>query len=470
MTGLLIGGQWKDGKQVEVLRDKFRSERYGDVAIAGVDDVDAAVTAAERAFATTSFSNFERYEVLMRAADRIAQRESELVALVTAETGFPRADALSDVRRCVLTLRLSAEEARRIAGEVVPMHATPGLTNRIGFTVLVPRGVVCAITPYNAPLNGVAHKVGPALAAGNSVVLKPSEVTPLSAVAFCQALLDAGLPPGLLSMLHGPGPVVGRALLDDPRIAFYTFTGSTRVGREIQQAAGLRPTQLELGSVASTIVCADADLELASGKVVAASFRKAGQVCTSVQRVLVHRSIADRFATMVVEKTRRLKVGDPTAPETDVGPMISEAQAARAAEWIAEAVQGGAEVLTGGRRTGALLEPTVLRNVDRRMRVCSEEIFAPVVSLLEFDDVEAAYDQANDTPFGLAVGLFTRDLSTAMRAVHRLRFGGVHINETSSSRVDVMPFGGVKDSGHGREGPRYAMREMMEERVLTIST
>jgi succinate-semialdehyde dehydrogenase/glutarate-semialdehyde dehydrogenase len=328
---------------------------------------------------------------------------------------------------------------------------------------------VCAITPYNSPLNTVAHKIGPALAAGNAVVLKPSEHTPLTAVMLCEALLSAGLPPGLLSLVHGPGTRVGRQLLADPRIAFYTFTGSTRVGREIQQAAGLRGTQLELGSIASTIVCGDADLEMAMPKLVGASFRKAGQVCTSIQRIFVDREIAPRFTEQFVAATRALKVGDPELPDTVVGPMISAAQAERAETWIQDAVRQGARVLTGGTRNGPVLQPTVLTNVTDRMRVVCEEIFAPVVCLIPFDKLDGAIAQANGTPFGLAVGLFTSDLSTAFRAAGRLQFGGIHINETSSSRVDVMPFGGVKDSGFGREGPEYAIREMTDERLITIA-
>jgi succinate-semialdehyde dehydrogenase/glutarate-semialdehyde dehydrogenase len=286
---------------------------------------------------------------------------------------------------------------------------------------------------------------------------------------LCEALLSAGLPPGLLSLVHGPGTRVGRQLLADPRIAFYTFTGSTRVGREIQQAAGLRGTQLELGSIASTIVCGDADLEMAMPKLVGASFRKAGQVCTSIQRIFVDREIAPRFTEQFVAATRALKVGDPELPDTVVGPMISAAQAERAETWIQDAVRQGARVLTGGTRNGPVLQPTVLTNVTDRMRVVCEEIFAPVVCLIPFDKLDGAIAQANGTPFGLAVGLFTSDLSTAFRAAGRLQFGGIHINETSSSRVDVMPFGGVKDSGFGREGPEYAIREMTDERLITIA-
>jgi succinate-semialdehyde dehydrogenase/glutarate-semialdehyde dehydrogenase len=469
MSKLLIAGQWVAGGHSEVLTDRYTGLPYGEMAVASVPQVEEAVRAAADAARRIRLSADERYRILMGAAERLQASKEELLETLIAETGFPRGDAENEVRRCVQTLQLSAEEARRLVGDIVPIEAAPGVKDRMGYTVLVPRGVVCAITPYNSPLNVVAHKIAPALAGGNVVVLKPSELTPLSAVALCRILIDAGLPAECLALLHGPGAVIGRALLSDNRIHFYTFTGSTRVGREIQQAAGLRGTQLELGSIASTIVLADADQALAVGKIVAAGFRKAGQVCTSVQRLLIQRPIYDAFLDKLVDATRRISYGDPRRPETVVGPMISVQQAERAEQWVAESVQRGARVLAGGTRDGAVFAPTILVDVPADARVVCEEVFAPVIVAIPFDTIEEAYDIANDTPFGLAAGLFTRDLSVAMKAGLHLQFGGVHINETSSSRVDVMPFGGVKDSGFGREGPGYAVREMMEERLVTIA-
>jgi len=469
VSELLIGGAWVKGETTETLRDRYRGDAFGEMSLASAAHVDAAVGRACEAFVAHQLTPHERFKILSKAAAIIASRQETLVKCMTAEAGFTRADGEGEVKRCVQTLELCAEEAKRITGRIVPIESTPNLRKRMGFTIRVPKGVVCAITPYNSPLNTVAHKIGPAIAAGNAVVLKPSEYTPLTAVLLCRALLDAGLPAGLLSLVHGPGPQVGRQLLADQRIAFYTFTGSTRVGREIQQAAGLRGTQLELGSIASTIVCADADLAIAMPKLVGACFRKAGQVCTSIQRILVDAAIVDRFTELFVSATRMLKVGDPEAPDTVVGPMISIAQAERAESWIREAQNQGARVLTGGIRSGAVLQPTVLSDVTERMRVVCEEIFAPVVSIIPFRGLDAAITQANATPYGLAVGVFTSNLSTALDAAHRLQFGGVHINETSSSRVDVMPFGGVKDSGHGREGPEYAVREMTDERLITVA-
>lgn len=466
---LLIGGAWVDGATMEVLHDRYNGEVFGSIGVAAASQVDTAVARACAAFVSEQIPPYRRFEILSKAAAIVAAKKDALVKCMTAEAGFTRADGEGEVRRCAQTLELCAEEAKRIVGRMIPMEATPNLRNRMAFTLRVPKGVVCAITPYNSPLNTVAHKIGPALAAGNAVVLKPSEYTPLTAVHLCEALLEAGLPSGLLSLVHGSGTQVGRQLLADPRIAFYTFTGSTRVGREIQQAAGLRGTQLELGSIASTIVCADADIPKAMPKLVGACFRKAGQVCTSVQRIFVDGKIADDFAQQFTAETKRLKYGDPSHPDTVVGPMISVAQAQRAEKWINEAVDQGARLLSGGRRTGAVLEPTVLTDVDADMRVVCEEIFAPVVSLIPFDRLDTAIAQANATPYGLAVGLFTSNLSTALEAAHQLQFGGIHINETSSSRVDVMPFGGVKDSGFGREGPEYAIREMTEERLITVA-
>ena len=469
MAQLLIGGAWVDGASSQPLTDKFTGAVYGEMAVASAAQVEAAVTGAVAAQAAARLSPYERFQILSRAARILESRMAPLLELMRAEAGFTRADGENEVRRCVQTLELSAEEAKRLVGEMVPMEAAQGVKDRIGFTLRAPRGVVCAITPFNSPLNTVAHKIAPALAGGNSVVLKPSEYTPLTAVALCQALLDAGLPAGLLALVHGDGSVIGPQLLADQRIAFYAFTGSTRVGREIQRAAGLRATQLELGSIASTIVCHDADIALAIPKILNAGFRKAGQVCTSVQRLFVDRRIATEFIPKFVAAARAMKFGDPADPATVIGPMITAQHAQRASSWIAEALQGGAQVLCGNRCEGALLAPTVLHGVTDQMKVMCEEIFAPVVSICEFDQLDEAIARANAQPFGLSVGVFTSNLHAAFAAARALRFGGIHINEASSARVDVMPFGGVKDSGYGREGPAYAIREMTEERLVTMA-
>jgi succinate-semialdehyde dehydrogenase/glutarate-semialdehyde dehydrogenase len=469
MSQLLIAGQWVAGVSSQPLSDKYDGKVYGEMAVASSEQVAAAVGGAVLGQLQSTLTPYQRFKILSAAARIVESRIEPLIELMRHEAGFTRADGDNEVRRCVQTLELCAEEAKRLNGEMVPMQAADGVKNRIGFTMRSARGVVCVITPFNSPLNVVAHKVGPALAGGNAVVIKPSEFTPHTAVELCRALIDAGLPPELLALVHGDGAVVGPQLLADQRIAFYAFTGSTRVGREIHRAAGLRRTQLELGSIASTIVCHDADIDLAIPKILNAGFRKAGQVCTSVQRLYVDRRIAGALTPKLVAAAQKMKAGDPADPATVIGPMISEHHAKRAQSWVDEAVAAGAQLLTGGQRQGTVLMPTVLTKVSKDMKVVCEEIFAPVMSVIEFDDIADAVAQANAQPFGLSAGLFTSNLHTAFVAARALRFGGVHVNEASSARVDAMPFGGVKDSGFGWEGPSYAIREMTEERLMTIS-
>jgi acyl-CoA reductase-like NAD-dependent aldehyde dehydrogenase len=449
--------------------DKVTGGAPARVPAATQAQVASAVHAAKESFERNKLTPYQRYEVLHRAASLVADRREQLLHTIIRETGFTISDAGGEVDRCIQTLLVSGEEAKRVHGEMVPLDGAPGQSHRIGFTIRVPRGVVAAITPFNAPLNTVAHKVAPALAAGNTVVLKPASCTPHTADLFCAILLDAGLPAGHINVVHGGGSDVGRWLTEDRGIAFYTFTGSTAVGQQIRQSIGMRSASLELGSISSTIVCDDADLEWAAPRCVNAAFRKAGQVCTSVQRLYVHESVVDRFTEMMVERVRHAKIGDPFDPATLVGPMIDEREAIRAHEWIVEAVQQGARIAFGGTRDGALLGPTILLNTAKQMRVMCEEIFAPVISIVPFAVLDEAIDEVNDTPYGLAAGVFTADINRALLASRRLQVGSVHINETSSSRVDLMPYGGTKESGIGREGPRYAIQEMTEERLVTIS-
>ena len=466
---LFVDGRWVDGETTFVLKDKYSGDVLGEVARASREQVASAVGAAKRAFQTRVLPPHDRYQILHEAASLVDQRRAQLTETIVAEAGFTVTDAGGEVSRCIQTLLVSAEEAKRIHGEMVPLDGAPGQAHRLGFTLRVPLGVVCAITPFNSPLNTVAHKVAPALAAGNSVVLKPASFTPATAAHLCQILTDAGLPPGYLNLVNGSGDGVGTWLLEEPDIRFYTFTGGTRVGKIIQQKAGLRRTQLELGAISATIVCEDADLDWAVPRCVNASFRKAGQVCTSVQRLYVHEKIMQRFQDLLVARTQAAKVGNPRDPQTLVGPMIDVREAERAEAWVDEAVGRGASVITGRRREGALFHPTIISGARSDMRVMCEEIFAPVISLVPSRSLEEAIREVNDTPFGLAAGLFTSNLSTALKAARELEVGTVHINETSSSRVDLMPYGGTKESGFGREGPKYAIREMTDERLITIS-
>jgi succinate-semialdehyde dehydrogenase/glutarate-semialdehyde dehydrogenase len=466
---LLIDGRWVAGSETFQVTDKFSGAVIGEADRASRDQVAAAVAAARRSFDATRLDPHDRFRLLQKASELVEGHRQQFAELITAESGIPMADALNEVTRTVQTFLVSAEEAKRLHGEVVPIEGAPGQSHRMAFTIRVPRGVVCAITSFNSPLNMVAHKVAPALASGNTVVIKPAQTTPFSAARLFELLLEAGVPAGHINLVQGPGAEIGGWLVENRDIAFYTFTGSTAVGKELQRAVGLRPIALELGSVAGTIVCDDADLLRAAPRCAASAFRRAGQACTSTQRLFVQDKVFDAFLDAFVAATRQLRVGDPHDPATVVGPMISEHEAERAQQWIGEAVSAGARMVEGGQRRGPLLYPTILADVGPDMRVIREEIFAPVVCVIRFSDLNDAIAQINATPFGLAAGVFTQDIMRAMQASRLLHVGIVHINEPSSSRVDLMPFAGVKDSGLGCEGPKYAMREMTEERLITIS-
>ncbi|NUZ06065.1 aldehyde dehydrogenase family protein [Piscinibacter koreensis] len=466
---LLIDGRWVEGCEDFPVFDKFNGSLVGRCERASKEQVDAAVAAASRSFESNKLAPYDRYRILMKAAELIEARRDEFARTIVAEAGFPYVDAENEVTRAAQTFIISAEEGKRLVGEMVPIEAAPGHAHRMAFTIRVPRGVVCGITSFNSPLNMVAHKVAPALASGNTMVVKPPQVAPLSGALLAQVLLDAGLPPGHLNLVQGPGSEVGGWLVENKDIAFYSFTGSTPVGKSIRDAVGLRPVALELGSIAATLVCADADLDRAATRSVQSAFRRAGQACTSVQRLFVDRAVIDAFVPRFVAAARALKVGDPHDRQNVIGPLISERDAARALAWVDEAIAQGARLLHGGTREGALMQPTILTDVRPEMRVICDEIFGPVVSVIPVDGLDDAVRQINATPFGLAVGVFTRDVMTALNAARRLHVGVVHINEPSSSRVDLMPFSGVKDSGVGTEGPRYAMREMTEERLITAS-
>ena len=465
---LLIGGQWRDGVEQADVLDKYLLTPCARMHIASREQGREAVAAAQAAYEQSSLTAYDRGVILDRAANLIEGRGESIVEVLRSEGGFTLTDAQGELKRCIQTFKLSAEEARRLTGEMIPLEGAPQQAGRLGFTIPVPLGVICAITPFNAPVNTVAHKIAPALAAGNAVVVKPSSSTPYTANLLAQALLDAGLPAGLISVLHG-GAAVARALIDEPAIRFFAFTGSTEVGRDIQQRAGLRRTQMELGSIAFTVLCADANLDAAIPKIVGAAYRKAGQVCTSIQNLLVERSCMAEVQARLTAAVKALPFGDPHDPKTQVGPVISVASAQRIDAWIQQAAGRGARVLAGGPRQGALIPPTLLADVGRDCDVSCQEVFGPVMTIEAFDSLDEAIARVNSTPYGLATGFFTNRLDFAMKAVRRLHVGGVHINETSSSRVDLMPYGGTKDSGFGREGPRYAVHEMSEMRMVSLT-
>lgn len=466
---LLSGGEWIAGDgEVTAVLDKFSLDQVAEAPAASGAQITAMIAAAHDAFRADTLTPYERGEILDRAVQIVAREKDDLARIIQAESGFTRADALGEVTRCMQTLRLSAEEARRLKGDIIPMSGAPNQGRRMAFTLRVPLGVVLAVTPFNSPLNTVTHKVGPALAAGNAVVLKPASATPMTSCKLAEILVEAGVPKGMISVLHGGGAVVQAAIAEE-KVRFIAFTGSTEVGRKIQAAAGLRRTQMELGSIAFTILCDDADLDRALPKIVSAGYRKAGQVCTSVQMLLVHETIVDAVAARMTDLVGQVKFGDPSIDGTVTGPLITENDAIRVEAWIDEAVAKGATRLVGGPRQGTVVPPTLLTGVTDDMKLGCSEVFGPVVCLKPFKTMEEAFGLVNATPYGLATGIFTNRLSDGFAAAKALEVGGVHINETSSSRVDLMPYGGSKDSGFGREGPHYAVEEMTEERIVTIS-
>lgn len=466
---LLINGEHVAGEGGEiVILDKYRLTPIASAGLPSAPQIDALVDAAASAFRRGSPSAAERGAILDRMAQLVERDAAELISLVQGEAGFTASDGAGEVKRCLETLRLSAVEARSLAGDMIPLEGAPGQKGRLGFTIRVPLGVVLAITPFNSPINTVLHKLAPAFAAGNAVILKPASATPLTAAKLCNLFVEAGIPKGFLSLVYGGAQVVER-ILARPEVRYIAFTGSTEVGRALQAQAGLRRTQMELGSIAFTILCPDADLDVALPKIVNAAYRKAGQVCTSIQSLLVHESLLAEVTERLTGLVRALPFGDPAREDTVCGPLISEAAAIRVEQWIEEALASGACRLAGGAREGAVVPPTLLTGVDESMKVGCEEVFGPVMSLSSFATLDEAIERVNATPYGLATGIFTGRIDEAFKAIRRLEVGTVHVNETSSSRVDMMPYGGSKDSGFGREGPQFAVREMSEERMVTFT-
>jgi len=469
--GLLIGEQWSQGEGEHLLevRAPFGGHLLATLRESTSGEVDAAVTQAVKTYQAQELSPFERARILRRASELIAERVEDFVRSIVAEAGKPIRDARAEVARAVLTFELCAQEATRLVGEVVPVEATPGSENRRAFTISRPAGVVCAITPFNGPVNQLSHKVPTAIAAGCTVVIKPSELTPLSAIMLAQTMLDAGLPPGHVTMVQGRGETVGQQLLEDPRFAVYTFTGSTSVGVHIRRTVELRKTLLELGNNSANIVHSDASLDLAAKALARSLSVYAGQVCISAQRILVHERVFDRFSELLVQQVQALVMGDPSQESTDVGPMISLEAAKRAEEWIAEAVSDGAVLVCGGQREGQFLTPAVLTRPSPHSSLVCREAFAPVAVLIPYATLGEALRIANDTEYGLQAGIFTASLDVALAAAQRLEVGGVIVNDASSYRVDSMPYGGIKHSGTGREGVHYAVQEMTESRLVVLN-
>ncbi len=464
---MLLGGSWVDrGKKINVT-DPFDNSIIDTVPAASLQDVELALSSAVRGFEITKkMTVYERAQILFKAASLISERKEIFAKIIAREGSKTITEARKEASRCVNTMIVAAEESKRILGETIPFDSFPGGEKRRGYYYRFPIGVVLAITPFNDPLNLVAHKLGPAIAAGNSVILKPATVTPLSAIKLVEVLLEAGLPPIAIQLITGYGNEIGDPLVADERVRMISFTGGVEAGKHIAKLAGIKKIGMELGSNSPVIVWKDADMQLAVESCVSGAFWAAGQNCIGVQRLLVHKDIYDEFKAKFVSLTRKYKIGDKMKDDTNMGPMITESEAIRVEKWVNEARDKGATILTGGKRKGALFEPTVLENLPENVTIHCEEVFGPTVNLYKIDNLDAAIAEANSLPYGLLAAIFTSDVDVAFKAAYDLDCGGVMINDSTDYRLDSMPFGGIKYSGLGREGLKFALQEMTEPKVV----
>jgi acyl-CoA reductase-like NAD-dependent aldehyde dehydrogenase len=470
---MLIGGRWRPaagaGRREDVT-SPYDGSVVGSVPVAGPGDVEAALGAAERGAQTWRHTPaHERMRILLRAAELADERAPQTARTISAENGKTITEATTEAGRSGALIRLAAFEGTQLYGEGLPLDANPGTgQDKLGFTLRQPCGIVVAITPFNYPALLVLHKLAPALAAGNAVVLKPARTTPLTALELAACFVDAGLPSGVLSVLTGPGGTLGDALVGDPRVRKISFTGSTATGERITRMAGVKKLSLELGASCPVIVLPDADLEQAAGAVATGGYVNAGQVCISVQRVITHPRVSADFLDALVPKVEAIRTGDPSSPDTTMGSLITTAEAERVERAIADAAAGGARVLTGGQRDGAVVAPTVVADVDPASPLSQQELFGPAVAVSTAEDWETAVAQANGTGYGLAAGVFTGDVAGAVQAMREIDAGSVHINWTPLWRADLMPYGGLKGSGVGKEGPRAAVAEMTESKTIVL--
>jgi acyl-CoA reductase-like NAD-dependent aldehyde dehydrogenase len=452
-----------------VVRSPWDGHEVARIPTATPKELDETLDRAVAAFQAYKWMpTWKRYKILDRASRLMEERQEQIARLIAAEAAKPLKAARIEANRSVSTFRWAAEEAKRTGGEVIEMHAEESGQDRFGWTIREPRGVIAAISPFNFPLNLVSHKVAPALASGNVVVLKPASATPLTSLFLAHLLEEAGLPDDVLQVVVGSGRLIGTPMVKDDRVAMVTFTGSPSVGRQIAADAGMKRVTLELGSNSATIVDEDADIDLAVGRIVAGGFTFSGQVCISVQRVIIHQKVYDEVLAKLVAGVQKLKYGDPLDPETDVSVLISAEETERVSAWVQEAVDMGARLVTGGPDGHGVFRPAVLVDVTHEMKVCRAEVFGPVVSVVKAKDLCRAIEIANESDYGLQAGVFTNDLNKALYAARRLEVGGVMINEVPSFRVDHMPYGGIKGSGLGREGVKYAIQEMTELKMVAI--
>jgi glyceraldehyde-3-phosphate dehydrogenase (NADP+) len=466
----IIAGKPAAGESSFKVMNPYDGSPVDEVASAGPEDIETALASAETSRPkVASLTRHERARILQGVSERLTSRKDEIAVLLAKEVGKTLKEARGEVTRAAGTFAFAADEARRLAGEIIPFDAASGGAGRRGFSLRVPIGTVIAITPFNFPLNLAAHKVAPAVAAGNPVIVKPASQTPLTDLLLGEIMIEAGFPPEALSIVCGPGGRVGMALVRDGRPRMVTFTGSVDVGKRIASEAGFKKIGMELGSNSGVVVTESADLDFACRRICLGSFALAGQVCISVQRVAVARPVFEDVVGGITALAEKLKVGNQLDEATEMGPMVSEADAARLEQWIDEAVARGARVRTGGRREGSIYMPTVLTDVSSEVRVWKEEAFGPVVCVNPYDEFEEGLALINDSRYGLQAGVFTNSVAEAFRSVEALDVGGVIINDFPTYRVDQMPYGGVKDSGIGREGLKYAVHEMTEEKLVCFN-
>lgn len=466
-NSMFIAGRWVDKEEViNVFNPQDRS-LITTVPSASEEDVLLAIKEAkEGAKLAAAMPVHQRISILNKATDYIDKNKETFVETIALEGSKTIREATSEVKRCIQTLQISAEEARRIQGETISFDQAEGSENRVGYYYRFPIGIVAAITPFNDPLNLVAHKVGPAIASGNAMIVKPATATPISALLLAEAFEYAGLPPKILSVLTGKGSVIGEILVTHPAIRMVSFTGGLETGESIAKKAGLKKISMELGSNSPVIVLNDAEIETAIESTVSGAFYAAGQNCLGVQRIYIEQEIYETFTSQFVDRVQQYRVGDKMLDTTDMGPMINESEAMRVERWVDEAIKMGANKLIGGKRNGAFYSPTVLTDVPPNCKIARQEIFGPVVLLYSVSDLDSAIEKSNDVNYGLQAGIFTRNIDKAFEAIRKLHVGGIMINDSSDYRIDVMPFGGVKGSGIGREGIKFTIQEMTEPRVV----
>ena len=464
---MYIGGEWVDKDEKITVENPYDSSVVDTVPKASIEDVDSAISSAQRGAAVIAkVPAYERYLMLRKAADLMEERIEDFARTITLEEGKIVSEGRGEVSRAIQTISLSAEEAKRLYGETIPLDGAPGWTGQMGFTLRVPCGVVAAISPFNFPLNLVCHKVGPALAAGNSVVIKPASDTPLSALKLTEVLLEAGVPAEAVQCVTGSGGQIGDALVSDPRVRKVTFTGSRDVGEHICKTAGLKKVTMELGSNSPLIVMPDADIDKVVRGTVSSGFSNAGQVCISAQRIITSRQIYADFLDALKAGVEQINTGNPLDENVKMGPMVRPQDAERVNEWIKEAVSGGARTVVGGDYEGTMHQATVVADVDPEMRVSCEELFGPAVAVTAFSDIDEAIEMANDSNYGLSAAIFTQNIDWAMRFAREVDSGNLMINSGPQWRADLMPYGGLKDSGMGKEGPRHAVEEMTELKMV----